>query len=166
MPEPQRTNGGSAEGGDSVSSFGLEHITEEYASRRFNMSESAHSKTKTNDLKEMGYNSIMPPLKASNVKIQDPFGAEFITQDLPCKVGEARILMVLDPLNGSMGQFMVPWHPWVPSKIGPRGPPIAPTDRRTPKTKKRPKKAIKEKTPSFHPRPKKGYKIKIHQELP
>ncbi|MBW0574928.1 hypothetical protein O181_114643 [Austropuccinia psidii MF-1] len=30
-----------------------------------------------------------------------PFGAEFITQDLPCNFGEAKILMVLDPINGS-----------------------------------------------------------------
>ncbi|MBW0570298.1 hypothetical protein O181_110013 [Austropuccinia psidii MF-1] len=82
-PEPQRTDGGSAEGEDSVSSVSLELITEEYASRRFNMSESAHSKSKTNDLKEMGHNSIMPHLKASKVRIQEPFGAEFITQDLP-----------------------------------------------------------------------------------
>ncbi|MBW0590674.1 hypothetical protein O181_130389 [Austropuccinia psidii MF-1] len=28
-----------------------------------------------------------------------------------------------------LGQSLAPWYPWVPSKIGPRGPPIAPTDR-------------------------------------
>ncbi|MBW0569943.1 hypothetical protein O181_109658 [Austropuccinia psidii MF-1] len=32
--------------------------------------------------------------------------------------------------NWAMGQFMVPWYPWAPSKIGPRGPPIASRDRR------------------------------------
>ncbi|MBW0494897.1 hypothetical protein O181_034612 [Austropuccinia psidii MF-1] len=101
IPEPQMKDGGSAEGEYSVSSVSLDLITEEYASRRFNMSESAHSKSNTNDLKEVGHNSIMPHLKASRVKIQDPFGAEFIALDLPCNFGEARILMVLDPPNGS-----------------------------------------------------------------
>ncbi|MBW0514452.1 hypothetical protein O181_054167 [Austropuccinia psidii MF-1] len=48
-----------------------------------------------------GHNSIMAPLKASKMLVQGPFGAEFITQDLPCIFWEARILMVLDPLNGS-----------------------------------------------------------------
>ncbi|MBW0536035.1 hypothetical protein O181_075750 [Austropuccinia psidii MF-1] len=60
----------------------------------------------------------------SSVIVQDPFGAELISQDLPFNFGEARILMVLDPLNGSR-----PWATFlVPSKIGPRGPSIAPTD--------------------------------------
>ncbi|MBW0581835.1 hypothetical protein O181_121550 [Austropuccinia psidii MF-1] len=123
-PEPQRTDSGSAEGEDSVSSVSLELITEEYASRRFNISESSHSNSKTNTLKEMGHNSIMPPLKASKVKIQDPIGAGFITQDLPCNFGEARILMVLDPLNGSRPcrGNMGPWaNLWSPARLGPGG---------------------------------------------
>ncbi|MBW0585882.1 hypothetical protein O181_125597 [Austropuccinia psidii MF-1] len=66
-----------------------------------------------------------------------PFGAEFITQDLPCNFGEARILIVLDPINRSrpyrvrfgFGPILGPLVPLGPQKIGPRGPAIAPTDR-------------------------------------
>ncbi|MBW0530511.1 hypothetical protein O181_070226 [Austropuccinia psidii MF-1] len=83
-PEPQRKDGGGTEGEDSVSSVSLELITEEYASRRFNTSESVHfQKKETMTSRKWGHNSIMDPLKASKVKIQDPFGAEFITQKLP-----------------------------------------------------------------------------------
>ncbi|MBW0567668.1 hypothetical protein O181_107383 [Austropuccinia psidii MF-1] len=100
-PEPQITDGCGEEGEDSVSSVILELITEVYASRRFKMSELVHFKSKEIDLKEMGAITNLCPLKASKVRIQDPFGAEFMTQGLPCNFGEARILMVLDPLNGS-----------------------------------------------------------------
>ncbi|MBW0536339.1 hypothetical protein O181_076054 [Austropuccinia psidii MF-1] len=67
--------------------------------------------------RKWGHNSIIPPLKASKVRIQDPFEAEFITQDLPCNFREARILMVLDPLNGSPAKLVVeasnsPHSPW------------------------------------------------------
>ncbi|MBW0587281.1 hypothetical protein O181_126996 [Austropuccinia psidii MF-1] len=116
----------------------------------------------------------MPPLKASKVRIHTPLG---ITQDLPCNFGEARILMVLDPTNGSrpymvsllvLGQFLAPWSPWVPSKTGPRGPPIAPTDHRTPKDRNGIKGTYIIKSPKNHQDPKKAQKamesnfIKIH----
>ncbi|MBW0577513.1 hypothetical protein O181_117228 [Austropuccinia psidii MF-1] len=110
--------------------------------------------------RKWGITQLCPPLKASKVKIQDPLGAEFITQDLSCNAWEARILMVLDPLNGS-----------VPSKLGPGGPfwswrpPMAPmdcgvrsADLRTPKTKKRPKKAKEPNTTIFTQDPKKSQK--------
>ncbi|MBW0489678.1 hypothetical protein O181_029393 [Austropuccinia psidii MF-1] len=91
-PEPQRTDGGGTEGEDSVSSVSLELIAEEYASRRFNMSESVHfQQNKFMTSRKWGHNSIMAPLKASKVMIQDPFGAEFITQNLPYSFGEVRI---------------------------------------------------------------------------
>ncbi|MBW0517521.1 hypothetical protein O181_057236 [Austropuccinia psidii MF-1] len=119
MPEPQTKEGGIAEGEDSVSSVSLELMTKKYASRRFNTSESVHFNSKTMYSRKWGHTSMMTPLKASKVKIQDPFGDEFITQDLPCNFGEARILMVLDPLNGSR-----PWShgtPGCPAKLGPGG---------------------------------------------
>ncbi|MBW0580820.1 hypothetical protein O181_120535 [Austropuccinia psidii MF-1] len=59
--EPKRTDGGGAEGEDSVSSVSLELIAEEYASRRFKTSESVHSKSKKIDLKEMGPYLIYAP---------------------------------------------------------------------------------------------------------
>ncbi|MBW0546695.1 hypothetical protein O181_086410 [Austropuccinia psidii MF-1] len=100
-PEPQRTEGGIAEGEDSASSVSLELMTKKYARRRFKTSESVHFKSKPMTSRKWGHNSIMPHLKASEVKIQDPLGAEFITQGLPCNFVEARILIVLDRLNGS-----------------------------------------------------------------
>ncbi|MBW0584685.1 hypothetical protein O181_124400 [Austropuccinia psidii MF-1] len=128
MPEPQRTDGGSAEGKDSVISVSLELITEEYASRRFKTSESVHSKSKK-------------PLPQGNGAITHLFP--------PSK--PLRILMVLDPSMGPghIGEIL-DHGPF----FGPRGPPIAlmacrprrtaqglqttaygppPTDHRTPK---------------------------------
>ncbi|MBW0517596.1 hypothetical protein O181_057311 [Austropuccinia psidii MF-1] len=105
------------------------------------------------------------------VNIQDPFGAELITQDLPCNFGEARILIVLDPLNGSRPGANL----WSHGTPGSRGPPIAPTDcglRRTARgpwdtsTAKWPKMAIYQ---IFTPRTKKGlngHKITFIKEAP
>ncbi|MBW0554225.1 hypothetical protein O181_093940 [Austropuccinia psidii MF-1] len=107
--------------------------------------------------------------------VQDPLGAEFITQDLPCSFVEARILMVQ-----AMGHFLVPWNPWVHSEIGPRGPPIAPMDcglRRTvhvpqtigPQEHQMAKKGHKFMKSKEHPRPRqgqKGHKLKFHQKSP
>ncbi|MBW0567547.1 hypothetical protein O181_107262 [Austropuccinia psidii MF-1] len=50
--------------------------------------------------------------------------------------------------------------PWVPSKIGPRGPPIAPTDRRTPEDRngqKWPYIIQSGKSPRTPKRPKRGW---------
>ncbi|MBW0532591.1 hypothetical protein O181_072306 [Austropuccinia psidii MF-1] len=118
----------------------------------------------------------MPPLKA----LEDPFwglihhtgpplqfwGGQDIYGPGPSQWDQAMYVKY-----GSMGQFMVP------SKIGPRASilvlgasnrPHRPwtADHRTPKTKKRPKKAIEAKRPIFTQDPKKGHKINIHQELP
>ncbi|MBW0471674.1 hypothetical protein O181_011389 [Austropuccinia psidii MF-1] len=84
--------------------------------------------------RKWGHNLFMPP-NTSKVRIQDPFGAEFITQGLPCNFGEARILMVLDPLNGSR-PWAIFWSRGIPGSPGnldpggpfwPWGPLIAPT---------------------------------------
>ncbi|MBW0510587.1 hypothetical protein O181_050302 [Austropuccinia psidii MF-1] len=96
MPEPQRTDGGGAEGEDSVCS-------------------------KKMTSREWGDSSMMAPLKVSKVVSQGGFGTEFTTKDLPCNFGEVSILMVLDPLNGSRpwATLLVPRTPKVPEKLGP-----------------------------------------------
>ncbi|MBW0531433.1 hypothetical protein O181_071148 [Austropuccinia psidii MF-1] len=69
------------------------------------------------------HNSIMAPLEASKVLVQGPFGAEFITQDLTCSCGEAKILMVLDPLNEPRpwATFWSHGTPGSPEELGPGG---------------------------------------------
>ncbi|MBW0594192.1 hypothetical protein O181_133907 [Austropuccinia psidii MF-1] len=128
MPEPQRADGSGAEGEDSVSSVSLELITEEYECRRFNMSESVHSKSKEIDLKEMGAITHLCPLKASKVRIHTPLGLNSSPRASPATLGRPGSRWSWTPSMGP-GHFLAPWKPWVP-----RGPPIAPMDcRRTPK---------------------------------
>ncbi|MBW0569672.1 hypothetical protein O181_109387 [Austropuccinia psidii MF-1] len=87
MPEPQRTDSGGAEGGDSVSSVSLELITEEYASRRFKTSESINSISKKLTSRKWGHNSIMPPLKASKVRIHTPLRLNSSPRASPATLG-------------------------------------------------------------------------------
>ncbi|MBW0546253.1 hypothetical protein O181_085968 [Austropuccinia psidii MF-1] len=118
--------------------------------------------------------------------VQDPLGAEFITQDLPCNFGEGQDIDGPGPSQWvqAMGHFLVP------SKIGP---PMAPmdhrprcavhgpwtadhsvwsmvhgprtadhsiwsTDHRTPRTSNGQKKAINTLNQKMHPEPRKGQK--------
>ncbi|MBW0564719.1 hypothetical protein O181_104434 [Austropuccinia psidii MF-1] len=131
MAEPQRTDGGGAEGEYSVSSVSFKLITEEYASRRFNMSESVHFQQK-----------------------------EFMTSRPPLQLWGGKDLIILDPLIGSRPWAYLWSHstPGYPAKLGPGGLQLPPwtadcsvrptahrphiTDRRTPKTRKWPKRAI------------------------
>ncbi|MBW0580690.1 hypothetical protein O181_120405 [Austropuccinia psidii MF-1] len=91
----------------------------------------------------------MPPLKASKVKVDTPLGLNSSPRASPETLGEARILMVLDPMNGSRPCMVKNgnWanlgplgHPGSPSNLGPEasfwswGPSIAPTDRRPRRT--------------------------------
>ncbi|MBW0521911.1 hypothetical protein O181_061626 [Austropuccinia psidii MF-1] len=102
--------------------------------------------------------------------VQDPFGAEFITQDLPCNFGEARILMVLEPLNGSRPRatFLSHGTPGSPDKLVP-GASNSPHQAYDPKNTKWPKKAINSLNQKIHPRPRKGqkgHKFTLHRESP
>ncbi|MBW0587828.1 hypothetical protein O181_127543 [Austropuccinia psidii MF-1] len=69
-------------------------------SRRFKTSKSVHYNTKEVELKNRAITNLWPPLKASRMKVQGPFGAAFITVGLPCIFEEAMILVALDPING------------------------------------------------------------------
>ncbi|MBW0575753.1 hypothetical protein O181_115468 [Austropuccinia psidii MF-1] len=73
-PEPQITDGGSAEGEDSVISVSLKLIAEEYASRRFKIQNQSTPNQKKLTSRKWGHNSFMPPLKASKVRIHTPLG--------------------------------------------------------------------------------------------
>ncbi|MBW0496951.1 hypothetical protein O181_036666 [Austropuccinia psidii MF-1] len=123
----------------------------------------------------------MAPLKASKVNIQDHLGAEFITQDLPCSFGEARILMVLDPLNGSrpcrwklgQGPIYGTMEPLGPQQDWVQGASNSPTDCGSwtvgHQHGKWTKMAIYQVFTIFTPRPKKGlngHKISFIKEAP
>ncbi|MBW0509333.1 hypothetical protein O181_049048 [Austropuccinia psidii MF-1] len=130
MPEPWRTDGDGAEGEYSVISVSLELMTKEYASRRLKESDLNHFKPERNALKIL------------KVVSQGPCWTEITTQDLPCKFGEVRILMVLDSSNGPMGPLK-PHQIWAQGvSNGPHGPrTVGPQNQ--PKTQNGPKMPLK-----------------------
>ena len=114
----------------------------EYPSRRVKMSNQSTSNSEKT-LKEVGHNSIMAPHSSPQGEYSKPSLGWIHHPGPPLQLWGGHGLGGPGPPNGSRswGQFMVPWYPWVPSKFGPRGsisswgPPITPTDCRTPKSK-------------------------------
>ncbi|MBW0583794.1 hypothetical protein O181_123509 [Austropuccinia psidii MF-1] len=88
------------------------------------MSKSDHFNSKEIDLKNGAIAHFWPPLEASRMKAQSPFGAAFITVGLPCifwgghdlgDPGPHKWVQAIKVVSWTLGQFMVP------IKFGPRG---------------------------------------------
>ncbi|MBW0589504.1 hypothetical protein O181_129219 [Austropuccinia psidii MF-1] len=98
-------------------------------SRRQN--QSTPHQEKEFDSRKWGHNSIMPHLKASKVKVHTPLGLNSSPRASPATLGEAKILMVLDPFNGSRPYMVKIWqwaisgplgHPGSPANLDPGAP--------------------------------------------
>ncbi|MBW0508531.1 hypothetical protein O181_048246 [Austropuccinia psidii MF-1] len=91
MPEPQSTDGGSAEGEVSVSSISLELMTKYYASRRIQDVRIMHFK-RENFVKEVGtLLNYGPPQSPQNKDTRSSW-AQITTQDLPFSFGKVRFV--------------------------------------------------------------------------
>ncbi|MBW0584481.1 hypothetical protein O181_124196 [Austropuccinia psidii MF-1] len=121
MLKPERTDGGSREGEDSVSSVSLEIITRDYGSRRSQAIRLCTSSLKKSS-RVWGHNSFYGLFKVLNLRDQSTI------QDLPLISGEVTFLDGHGPPSmgpGHIGKnciwelFFVPWTHEAPKNLGP-----------------------------------------------